>query len=850
MKRSISLLLVALACLLAWPSASAQNKAPGKAKKQYLVYGVAFYNLENLFDTINNNGTYDLEFSPNGSRKWNGQRYWLKINNLARAITNMTTATTQNGPAVIGVSEIENKSVLDDLVKAVDDRLRAEGRKPWNLQVVHHDSPDRRGVDVSCLYNPEQFKFLNVSNTTLKIESNPTLRTRDQMCVTGIIAGDTVSVIVNHWPSRLGGQEQSSYLREAAGALSKHIADSLWALRPNQGVIVMGDLNDDPHDRSCAESLGAKRDADQVGRHQFYNPWWRILDRGIGTLAYKGGWNLFDQIIVSGTLLQHNGAPLYFRSAKVNNFDFLRDTEGSRQGYPLRTYSAGVFLEGYSDHFPTEIFLVKEVETATPANAPVQPAAPRRVKAVPVKNATTLNQPDWSRNAVIYEVNWRQISGTGKIAQVEEQLPRLKELGVDILWMMPVHPISEANRKGGLGSYYAVKDYTDVNPELGNREEFKAFVKKAHDMGFKVIIDWVPNHSGCDNAWVSEHPDWYARNEQGEMFGPFDWTDVYKFDYSNPEMREAMRQAMLFWLNDMDIDGFRCDVAMEVPTDFWNETRPVLEAAKPGMFMLAEASEPDLVEHAFNMAYNWPMKDVFNRIAATAGQRSYDDKLPKGDQAAAIDNLLADQARKFAADSYLMNMITNHDLNSWEGTEFERLGNLTDAFAVLSYTLPGMPLIYTGQETGMNRAFEFFVKDVPPTFEPRNQFFDFYRTLNQLKHSHPALAAGTKGGEMVRYATTSPDLYAFSRSVGDSRVLVIVNLGNEKANLEWVGDQPDFDLYPVLYMHANGAMPAAADKNGPTNADASEAGLVLGPVEATYYPISLDPGSYSIYTSY
>lgn len=313
--------------------------------------GVAFYNLENLFDTINNNGKYDLEFSPKGSRQWTGKRYWSKINNLARCIAEMKNGNGGIVPAIIGVSEIENKSVLDDLVKA-------EAIASWNLQVVHHDSPDRRGVDVGLLYNPACFRVLNVTNHRLVIPGNDSFRTRDQMCVTGLLGKTKVSVIVNHWPSRLGGQEQSSYLREAAAALSKHIADSLWSIDPYQGVIIMGDLNDDPQDKSCAKVLGARKNVKDVEAHGFYNPWWKMLDDGIGTLAYKGSWNLFDQIIVSGTLLkEHAKGRLHYLGCKVNNFDFLFDTEGSRQGYPLRTYSGGVWLDGYSDHFPTEIFL-------------------------------------------------------------------------------------------------------------------------------------------------------------------------------------------------------------------------------------------------------------------------------------------------------------------------------------------------------------------------------------------------------------------------------------------------------------------------------------------------------------
>ncbi len=320
--------------------------------KQYKVYGVAFYNLENLFDTINNNGKYDLEFSPQGAKQWDGRKYWSKIHNMARAISSMTTPTTPNGPAIIGVSEIENRSVLEDLVK--DPQIAK-----WDLQICHHDSPDRRGVDVGLLYNPRYFTLENVTNHRLRIEGYESFRTRDQMCVVGRLGGDRIAVIVNHWPSRLGGQEQSSYLREAAGALSKAIADSLWQADPNIGVIVMGDLNDDPQDKSCREALGAVKNQKDAPEHGFYNPWWKMLDKGIGTLAYKGSWNLFDQIIISGNLANAPEGALQYWKCEVLNKDFLKDKAGTRLGSPLRTFSAGMFLNGYSDHFPTEIFLKK-----------------------------------------------------------------------------------------------------------------------------------------------------------------------------------------------------------------------------------------------------------------------------------------------------------------------------------------------------------------------------------------------------------------------------------------------------------------------------------------------------------
>ena len=225
---------------------------------------------------------------------------------------------------------------------------------------------------------------------------------------------------------------------------------------------------------------------------------------------------------------------------------------------------------------------------------------------------TSVKHPEWSRNAVIYEVNLRQYTDSGSVNAFVQHLPRLKELGVDILWMMPVHPISKKGRKGILGSYYAVADYKALNPEFGTIDQFREMVRNAHAQGMKVILDWVPNHSGRDNKWITEHPDWYKKDSLGNMVGLYDWTDVYVFDYSNPEMRKGMIDAMKFWLSEVDVDGFRCDVAGEVPTDFWDEARPQLESAKSDVFMLAEASKPELQKNSFDMGYNWPMKDLFS----------------------------------------------------------------------------------------------------------------------------------------------------------------------------------------------------------------------------------------------
>ncbi len=426
---------------------------------------------------------------------------------------------------------------------------------------------------------------------------------------------------------------------------------------------------------------------------------------------------------------------------------------------------------------------------------------------------TSLKHPEWSRNAVIYEVNLRQYTDSGTVTAFAKELPRLKDLGVDILWFMPIHPISKQDRKGTLGSYYAVADYTAFNPEFGTIEQFKDVVKQAHQQGMKVILDWVPNHSGRDNKWVTEHPDWYEKDSLGNMKGIYDWTDVYVFDYANKEMRKGMIDAMKFWLTDVDVDGFRCDVAGEVPTDFWDEAHPQLQAVKEDVFMLAEASKPELQKNGFDMGYNWPMKDLFSAIAATAGQYTFKGsdgnvrEFPET-HAVAIDSLVKQQAEEYPKDTYLMNMVTNHDLNSWEGTEFERLGNLTDAFAVLSYTLPGMPLIYTGQETGMNRAFEFFEKDKAPSWEPRNAYFTFYQNLNRLKHTEHALAAGLEGGEMVSYATASPDLIVFSREKDNSKVVVLANLGKENTEVKFSGKTPKVDGMINFFTEEDAQLPA------------------------------------------
>jgi glycosidase len=380
----------------------------------------------------------------------------------------------------------------------------------------------------------------------------------------------------------------------------------------------------------------------------------------------------------------------------------------------------------------------------------------------------TVVSPDWSRNAVIYEVNIRQFSPEGTITKVEEQLPRLKAMGVDILWLMPVHPIGKMNRKGSMGSYYAVQDYLGFNPEFGTEDDFRRFVTEAHALGMKVILDWVANHTAWDNPLLAEHPDWFTRDGNGNPVPPVpDWADVIDLDYSKPELRRYMTDAMLYWVREFDIDGYRCDVAGMVPVDFWNATRAELDAVKK-VFMLAEADDAELLVSAFDMAYGWKMHHVFNELVK--GHNSPSD----------IDSIAAYFATAFAKGSTVMQFTSNHDENSWSGTEFERLGAASDVFAVLSYTLPGMPLIYSGQESACDKRLAFFEKDPIQwgTFEKAG----FYTTLSTLKHSSPALKHGEEAGT-YRLLSATDKHFVFERKSGAESVVVFANLSAEAGEI-------------------------------------------------------------------
>ena len=378
--------------------------------------------------------------------------------------------------------------------------------------------------------------------------------------------------------------------------------------------------------------------------------------------------------------------------------------------------------------------------------------------------------PDWVRNEVIYEINVRQYSPSGTFAAVEADLTRIHDLGVRVLWFMPIHPIGKQNRKGELGSYYAVQDYTGINPEFGDLADWKHLVSTAQAMGFRVVMDWVANHTAWDHPWTISHPEYYAQNEEGNFVPPFgfDWTDVIQINFDNREVWQAQIDAMKFWINETGVDGFRCDYATGVPTVFWNEVGAQLRKVKPDVFLLAEAEVPQHQLHGFNAAYSFGMMHVINDIAK------------KTKTVAAIDVELAKNETLFPTGSTFINYTTNHDENSWQGTVFERLGSGVKAFGVVTYLLDGIPLIYNGQETGLDKRLEFFTRD--PIEWRHDELAAFYQTLNQLRRDNRALHTGSR---FVRIPTTANDaIFAVLREAQGRRVLAWVNLTDAAVSFE------------------------------------------------------------------
>ncbi len=409
-------------------------------------------------------------------------------------------------------------------------------------------------------------------------------------------------------------------------------------------------------------------------------------------------------------------------------------------------------------------------------------------------------------SAVIYEANIRQYSPEGTFDAFTKDIPQLKELGVKVIWLMPMYPISVKNRKatGGkdvadiedpeerkkyLGSYYAISDYTAVNPEHGTMEDFDELVAVAHENGMYVILDWVANHTGWDHQWLTDHKDWYTQNEKGEVVDPINqetgeswgWTDVADLNFDNQEMRKAMINDMLFWIKEHNIDGFRADAAHSVPTDFWETAATAIREVKP-VFMLAEAESPkDLFHKAFDMGYNWEGHHILNGIAK--GEKTAKD----------LDEYMVKIDSTFQEDDYLMNFVTNHDENSWAGTVKERMGDASETMLALTYTLPGMPLIYSGQEYDMDKRLLFFEKDTIP--KKKGKVYPILEKLGALKNNYPALHGAKEAASYTDVKTSSEEkIVAFKREKNGEALYYIANMTANPVqfNVELYGDFQEY----------------------------------------------------------
>ena len=378
----------------------------------------------------------------------------------------------------------------------------------------------------------------------------------------------------------------------------------------------------------------------------------------------------------------------------------------------------------------------------------------------------------WAYDATIYELNTRQATEEGTFAAAEALLPEIKESGVDIIWIMPIQQIGVLERKGTLGSYYAITDYCKFNPEFGTRADFESFLAKAHELGLKVILDWVANHTAPDSEWT-KNDGWHYRDSLGNLMVQYDWTDISKLNYDNQDMRAAMKQAMHWWMDTIGIDGFRCDVAGEVPTDFWNDVMAEIRVKHPDIFTLAEdeAEAQDLTESAFDMYYGWELHHLMNGVAQ--GKKTVEDLWG---YFAKVDTTIRKEAIR-------MNFTSNHDENSWNGTEFERMGDATDLFAAFTYVVPGMPMIYTGQMSGNHHRLQFFEKDVIDRVENAPQKA-LSKGLNDLRAANRALWSNEKGADMVRLTADNDKVFACVRTKscpkhGDNTVIAIMNMSAE-----------------------------------------------------------------------
>ena len=395
-------------------------------------------------------------------------------------------------------------------------------------------------------------------------------------------------------------------------------------------------------------------------------------------------------------------------------------------------------------------------------------------------------------NSVVYELNIRQATEEGTFAAAEKYLPELKNMGVDIVWLMPISPIGVDARKGTLGSYYSIIDYKAINPEFGTMEDFDKFLATAHDLGLKVIIDWVANHTSRDAQWWKEgKKEWYIMDENNEFpIVMYDWTDIAQLNYENQDMRAAMLDALKFWI-EKGVDGYRCDVAMNVPGDFWAEAWKQVREINPDVYLLAEGEEQWLHESGFEATYAWELHHILNAMAkggsetknvAGDGTIKTDAKYVKD-----LKEYLERDDEKYPAPAMRLMFTSNHDENSWAGTEFERMGDAHKTFAALTFVLPkSQPLIYTGQEIGLNRRLAFFEKDSVKELvdlEYGKEYRDFYKSLCSFRHNNSALAAGENVAPMVFVEGAPENVLAFTRANEENTVFCIFNFSAEPASL-------------------------------------------------------------------
>ena len=372
--------------------------------------------------------------------------------------------------------------------------------------------------------------------------------------------------------------------------------------------------------------------------------------------------------------------------------------------------------------------------------------------------------PEWSKNVGIYEVNVRQFSEEGTFDKVTEYLPEIKAMGIDLVWLMPIHAIGEKNRKGSLGSYYSITDYKSVNPEFGTKDDFRELVERAHELDMYVILDWVANHTAWDHHWTETNPEFYEINEAGEFIPPVeDWSDVISLDFDNAELRLSMIDAMEYWVREFGIDGYRCDVAEEVPTDFWNEARAALNQIGQ-VFMLAEGQLPEFHDEAFEMTYAWHQMGEMRKLKA--GQINAKDL---------AEYEAYERNEKYPREAIRMRFLSNHDENSWHATVEEDYGPAAGVLRAYTFAAPGMPLIYNGEEAGLDKQLLFFEKDLID-WRPHPER-DRLTRLFQFKKRNQALWNGAHGGDLIEFETRKDEqVWAFHRERNGDKIVAILNL--------------------------------------------------------------------------